>query len=97
VKTDNLHWLEKWYRMNTNGDWEHQHGIKIGTVDNPGWRADIDIAETPLSAKPFVRVEIERNDSDWIRCWVEEGKFKIACGSLNLTEGLEIFRSWTES
>ena len=97
VKIDNLRWIAEWYRANTNGDWEHQHGIKIETIDNPGWWVDIDVEETPLSTKPFVPVEIERSDSDWIRCWVEGQKFKIACGPLNLDEGLGIFRSWTES
>ncbi len=96
MKTDNLTWLQEWYRAHANGDWEHQHGIKIGTVDNPGWRVDVDLAETPLSAKPFSRLEIENSESDWIHCWVEGGKFKIACGPLNLNQGLEVFRNWVD-
>jgi hypothetical protein len=96
MKTDNLTWLQEWYRSHTNGDWEHQHGIEIRTVDNPGWRVNVDLAHTQLSTKQFARLEIEKTDSDWIHCWVEDRKFKIACGPLNLNQGLEVFRSWAE-
>ena len=29
--------LEDWYADLCNGDWEHTGGIKIETLDNPGW------------------------------------------------------------
>ena len=29
--------LQKWYKSQCNGDWEHSFGIKIETLDNPGW------------------------------------------------------------
>lgn len=94
TRTDHLFWLQKWYRAHTDGDWEHQHGIRIGTIDNPGWRVDIDLAETEAATKPFSRIEIERNDFDWVHCWIEEEQFKIACGPENLNEGLGFFRNW---
>ncbi len=96
MATDHLTWLQDWYRTQTNGDWEHQHGISIGTIDNPGWRVDIDLAETEVSTSLFSRIEIERSDFDWVHCWVDNGKFKIACGSQNLNEGLELFRNWID-
>jgi Immunity protein 53 len=43
--------LEKWYRARCNGDWEHQWGVEIGTLDNPGWRVHIDLA----IMEPFIR------------------------------------------
>lgn len=30
-------WLSNWHKLNCNGDWEHTYGIKIETLDNPGW------------------------------------------------------------
>ena len=38
--------LAKWHRRQCNGEWEHRHGIKIETTDNPGWMVVIDIEDT---------------------------------------------------
>jgi hypothetical protein len=27
----------EWYTKQCNGDWEHSYGIRIDTIDNPGW------------------------------------------------------------
>lgn len=41
-------WLSEWYKSNCDGDWEHYYGIKIDTIDNPGWKVDIDLVDTYL-------------------------------------------------
>jgi len=38
--------LEKWYSAQCDGDWEHQYGVSIGTLDNPGWTLEIDLRGT---------------------------------------------------
>ena len=30
--------LENWYAGQCNGVWEHGCGVRIDTLDNPGWR-----------------------------------------------------------
>jgi len=35
-------WLSHWYSNNCDGNWEHYNGIKIETIDNPGWSVSID-------------------------------------------------------
>ena len=40
--------LSAWYAKHCNGDWEHSDGVKIETLDNPGWLAKVDIASTPI-------------------------------------------------
>jgi hypothetical protein len=92
-----LLWLEEWYLSNCNGDWEHTYGVKIDTLDNPGWSIVIDLDETQFVSKEFLAVEIERSEKDWIFCKIENNKFKAACGCSNLLEGLEIFRKWITS
>jgi hypothetical protein len=47
---DALTWLQGWYLSQCDGDWEHGHGVDIGTLDNPGWRVEIRVAETELRA-----------------------------------------------
>jgi len=38
---DLLEQVEDWYSSQCNGDWEHQYGISIDTLDNPGWSRSI--------------------------------------------------------
>ena len=39
-------WLSKWYSSMCVDEWEHFYGIKIETLDNPGWIVTIDLLET---------------------------------------------------
>jgi hypothetical protein len=39
-----LQWLQEWYLEQCDREWEHEYGIKIGTLDNPGWTITIDLA-----------------------------------------------------
>ena len=43
--------LQDWYSAQCNGDWEHQQGVRIESLDNPGWALDIDLADTALADK----------------------------------------------
>ncbi len=45
---DVFEWIEKWYLSMCDGEWEHFYGIKIDTLDNPGWIVRIDILDTEL-------------------------------------------------
>ncbi|MDO7908781.1 Imm53 family immunity protein [Paenibacillus sp. JX-17] len=38
-----LKWLQEWYASQCDGDWEHSNGIKITSIDNPGWYVEINI------------------------------------------------------
>ena len=89
--------IEQWYVSQCNGEWEHSYGIKINTLDNPGWHVAIDLKETRKQDSDLTRNLIDRAESDWIEYWVEKRQFKFACGPLNLTEAFEIFVSWFNS
>jgi hypothetical protein len=89
--------LEKWYRRQCNGDWEHSWGVKIGTLDNPGWTMAIALNETNAEYRILERVRIDRAEEDWIQYWVEKKTFQARCGPLNLTETIKIFVDWFES
>ena len=93
---DELSWLSHWYYRHCDGDWEHDNGVKIDTLDNPGWTISINLESTELEFEEFNAVELERSENDWIHCRIEENKFRIACGPLNLSEALKIFREWAE-
>jgi hypothetical protein len=86
--------LQAWYESQCNGDWEHSHGIEISTLDNPGWRVRIDVAETPLAGREFREVSELAPEVRWMRCWVSEGKFHGAGGVPMLGGILRAFLDW---
>ena len=93
---EDFKWLFQWFANQCDGDWEHEYGIHIGTLDNPGWRLKISLIGTILENKKFKKIAIERSETDWIFCLIENGHFEAACGLFNLSEGLKIFHNWAE-
>ncbi len=93
---NNLQWLDNWYSLQCDENWEHEFGIDICTLDNPGWSIVIHITNTGLEDKTFKPVKIENDDNDWIHCSIEDLVFKGACGPLKLNELIQIFRDWVE-
>lgn len=89
--------LQEWRSRHCNGDWEHGHGIKITTLDNPGWALDIFLEETELENRELARVEIERSKDNWIWCWTEGHFFRARGGSENLDEMIRYFLQWAKS
>lgn len=88
--------LELWYSKNCDGAWEHRYGVKIDTLDNPGWMVQVDLAGTPLQSVAFEKIEVFRSETDWIVCRVEGDAFQGDGGVFNLSEILGIFLAWRE-
>ena len=89
-----IEWLEKWYLSSCDGDWEHSYGIKIRTLDNPGWAVDIDLFETEMERIEIVPLRIDRTDNDWINCSIRDSTFVGRGGPKNLKEILNVFKNW---
>jgi hypothetical protein len=92
----NLSWLLNWFAKQCDGDWEHRNGVRIATLDNPGWYLTVSLEETECAEKEFKEIIIDRSENDWLHCFVKNGKFEGPCGLFNLPEVLEIFRNWVE-
>ena len=90
-------WLQEWYQSQCNGEWEHDYGITIQTLDNPGWSLLINLDGTTMEDRNFQPIQLERTEDDWIFCELKNKRFEAACGPLNLVEILEIFRNWVTS
>jgi hypothetical protein len=91
-----IEWLESWYRAHCNGDWEHQNGIRITTLDNPGWSLDVDLGETELADRAMPEKLLNRTDIDWVFVEVREGVFHARGGSGNLIELIGLFRAFVD-
>lgn len=60
-----IQWLQDWTKSQIDGDWEHELGISISMLDNPGWILSADISnygDILKETKPLGR----DNDVDWI-------------------------------
>jgi hypothetical protein len=97
VSKDALAKLQRWYLDQCDDEWEHAYGITIETLDNPGWRLRIDLADTRLSDRDYERAEMHRTDDDWVVSWREEQRWCAACGPLNLDEAVAAFLDWAGS
>jgi hypothetical protein len=91
--------IANWFESCCDGQWEHAHGIKIESTDNPGWWIRIDVAGTSLVEKtfnPIERGDVGSNDPQppWLRCHVDGTVFEGAGDPHNLNEILRIFLEW---
>lgn len=87
--------LQEWYAAQCDGDWEHDHGIRISTLDNPGWSLSINLAG--MEGRAFAAMQVDRTETDWIHCRLEEGFFRGWGGPHNLSELISVFLHWPRS
>ena len=105
MSKDTLDWLTHWYLSECDSEWEHGYGVRIETLDNPGWMLKIDLKGTHLEGKVFETIEHGEASDDldewrktgsWWIARLADGSFDAACGPLDLPKVIEIFRSWAE-
>jgi hypothetical protein len=92
--------LQKWYIAQCDGDWEHQSGVTISTLDNPGWSVTIDLEGTTLSGKNFggrqygIEHDAATSGNNWFVCETKDNKFEGRGGPEKLEEMLTTFLRW---
>ena len=102
VSMDDLTWLTEWYEQQCDGDWEHGYGVRIETLDNPGWSLRIDLSGTALEAVDFKEERVGlgkdaiENDDDWFgyRKDEKETEFQAVGGPKYLPAMVARFRRW---
>lgn len=94
--------LQRWYAAQCDGDWEHQSGVRIETLDNPGWLVKVDVAGTSLEGRAFADIA-EGVDGDghaqapqWVHCSVRGGVWQGAGDGTQLGRLLESFLTWAD-
>jgi len=88
--------LQAWYAQYCDGEWEHFCGIRIDTLDNPGWSLTVDLEDTHCQDQEFKTVSVEKDESNWFYCEIKQGQFKGAGGPHNLSDLIKIFLTWAE-
>ena len=88
-----IEFINKWYLGKCDGNWEHEFGVEIATIDNPGWLIKL----TGENAKEVLSFELERADDDWIHTNSSATSFTGHGGSGNLNELLLLAVKWLQS
>lgn len=96
VKNNNLVWLENWYKTQCNGDWEHAYGIRIETLDNPGWKISVSLENTKWENEILEMKQIENSESDWYAFGIKEKNFIGAGDPAKLDYLIGLFRKFIE-
>jgi hypothetical protein len=92
--------IQDWFQRQCNGEWEHQNGVKIETLDNPGWLVKVDLVGTPLANKEFMPIQ-NGTESDgwpmsdrWIHCSIRDSVWQGAGDETKLEAILRAFLDW---
>jgi len=94
---DALSRLQRWFAGRCDGNWEHAEGIKLATLDNPGWSLKVTLQGTGLDHKPFAEVLRDHNERSWLACRVRDGLFEAFGGPHMLGSMIDVFLEWAEA
>jgi hypothetical protein len=92
-----------WYASHCDGDWEHQQGVSIQTLDNPGWLLKVNLIGTNLENATMLPISEdcdERSNPEadaWIDCRIREHEFVGASDPTQLPRLINIFSSLIDS
>lgn len=70
-----IEWLENWYENQCDGEWEHEYGIVIESLDNPGWHISIDLANTNIEIDEISWTLLEVSEKNWLGFKIENNQF----------------------
>ena len=91
-----LAFLTRWFAEHCDGDWEHDLGISLETLDNPGWALDVRIGDTSLQEIVMDWHRNDESDARWMH-WRSTGEtFEARCGASDLERALDAFRTFAE-
>jgi hypothetical protein len=97
---DEISEFQSWYWSEFNEDPEHDVGLGINTICNPGWAVEICLKGTSLEDHSFIENEkgvgasAIAGDNDWYTCKVEDNLFIGIGGPFHLKTILRIFLDW---
>ena len=91
-----LEQLQEWFARQCDASWEHQYGVAISTLDNPGWSLKVDLKATDLAEQAFDEVKIDRSESDWLVMRKSADAFEAFGGIGNLGEMIRALLDWQQ-
>ena len=92
-----------WYVTQCDESWEHQYGIKLETLDNPGWLLIVDLIHTDLQGCSMPELcegcspDANPVSPRWIHCSVQENQFRGACDPNQVARLFRVFDDFRSS
>lgn len=96
METNLLEWLDDWYKSTCDGDREHYYGIKIETLDNPGWDVSINFEYTNVELTDLKWHLIKFDSNSWVGFNIENSVFNCSSIPNNLALPIFIFKTLVE-
>ena len=94
---NDLEWLDNWYQQQCNGVWEHQQGVRLRPLDNPGWLLTINLAGTSaVNARPQ-QLRLDTRGGGWLACSIAGECFEGSGDPRKLEKIIGVFRRWVEA
>jgi len=91
-----LNWLENWYLKMCDGDWEHNYGITIKTIDNLGWDITIDLADTGVAIEEEEWKYFEESETQWYGYKIKNNVFEASGDPKKLNFLVALFKEKIE-
>jgi hypothetical protein len=88
-----LNWLQEWYLSQCDGEWEHEYGVKIDTLDNPGWDIKINLQYTDFEDYEIEWKFYNQSENDWFGYKIEDGNFIASGDPTKLSFLLHLFKA----
>jgi len=95
MNTNLTKWLQEWFTEQCDGEWEHEHGIRIHNSDNPGWCIEIDIIHTGFN-KDISSELFEISEHDWFFYKIKDNYFHAYGDASKLEFLLQLFKDFIE-
>jgi hypothetical protein len=93
----NLQYLVDWYAAQCDGDWEHEFGVRLATLDNPGWDLQVDLVETDCEGHNLARSRRDLGEGRWITTASDGVVFDAGCDPSSLDVVVLAFKAFVES
>jgi hypothetical protein len=89
--------LQSWYQSQCDGDWEHEFGIRIETLDNPGWHIEIDLTGTDTEGRTLPKTDMWKSpDGRWLWLSSNGEKFEASCDPISMDHAILRFKELVE-
>lgn len=90
----------EWYNSHCDQSWEHQYGVSLQTLDNPGWLLRVDLIHTDLQGSTMTEVregiapQGHPVSPRWLHCFVIDNQFRGACDPTQVARLFQLFRQF---
>lgn len=93
-----IDWLQNWFYVQCDGNWEHEYSVRIETIDNPGWNIEIDLPiQISDSITPQEWQLFELSNDNWVGYRIDNNIFSASGDPKKLNLMILIFKELVEN